>query len=112
MKIIQFSILIIFLPLLWVSCETHENISVVVIDKLTKQPIDSVLVKVSDGKKNGGDWSDNAVIGYTDSNGKFEATINMGYAFGNNYIYLGYDKKGYIHKEELNKTEGIVELEH
>ncbi|MCK9617039.1 MAG: hypothetical protein M0R21_04320 [Lentimicrobiaceae bacterium] len=112
MKALRFIILIIFLSLFWVSCKTHEKISVIVIDKLTKQPIDSVFVKVSDGKKNGGDWSDNAVTGYTDSNGKFEATINIGYAFGNNHIYLGYEKKGYIYKEELNKTEGIVELEH
>lgn len=93
-----------------VSCKTHEIISVVVIDKLTKQPIDSVLVKVSDGKKNGDEWSDNAITAHTDSNGKFEAIIKIGYAFGNNHIYLGCDKKGCVYKEELNKTKGIVDL--
>lgn len=111
MKRIQFLILIMVLSLCWVSCKTHEKISVVVIDKLTKQPIDSVLVKVTDGKKNGGDWSNNAITGYTDSNGKFEAIMKIGLAFGFNKIYLGYEKKGYTFKEEINKTEGVVELE-
>lgn len=111
MNIVKFSVLFIFLPLIWTSCKTHENISVVVVDKITRQHLDSVLVKVTDGKKNGGDWSDNAVTGYTDSTGKFETNIKIGFAFGNNKIYLNYDKKGYKHKEEINKTKGIVELE-
>lgn len=111
MKVLKFTILIFFLSLFGVSCKTHETISVVVVDKLTKIPLDSVFVKVTDGKKNGGDWSDHAVTGYTDSTGKFEATIKLGYAFGNNHIYLSYEKAGYVNKEELNKTKGIVELE-
>lgn len=111
MKMIQFFILVTILSIAGFSCKNHEKISVVVIDKITKKPIDSVFVKVSDGKKDGGDWSDNAVKGFTDSDGKFEAIINIGYAFGNNHIYLRYDKKGYVFKEEVNKTEGIVELE-
>lgn len=112
MKIIWFSAFILLLSLFLISCKDHEDISVLVIDKISKQPIDSVFVKVTEGKRDGGDWSDNAVTGYTDTNGKFEATIRIGYAFGNNHIYLGYEKEGYVYKEEVNKTEGTVELEH
>lgn len=95
-----------------VSCKTRQVISVIVIDKLTQQPIDSVAIVVTDGKKSiGGDSRSNSVSGYTDSNGKFKASLQIGYAFGANTIQLEYNKKGYANKVELNKTNSIVELE-
>ncbi len=113
MKKIKYSAALIILTIVSVSCKTHQTISVMVVDKLTKQPIDSVSVVVTDGKKsNGGDSRSNSVSGYTDSNGNFKASLQIGLAFGMNQISSEYSKNGYANKTELNKTTGKVELEH
>ena len=113
MRKIEYNTALVILTMIFVSCKTHQTISVMVIDKLSKQPIDSVSVVVTDGKKsNGGDSRSNSVSGYTDSNGKFKASLQIGYAFGTSTIHLEYAKKGYVYKVELNKTDGVVELVH
>ena len=112
MKTIHLAILILIVSPFFVSCKTEQKISITVIDKVTSLPIDSVLVVVTDGKKSyGGDSRSNSVTGYTNSSGKFEASLQIGFAFGLNQIYLEYDKEGYVHKVECNKPEGIVALE-
>jgi len=104
------SILILLTTL--ISCKTHELIEVKVVDKHTNQPIDSVLVEVTDGEKSyGGDRRSSSVTGYTDSAGNFKASLPIGFVFGTNKIHLEYSKKGFSHKSELNKTKGVVELE-
>jgi hypothetical protein len=110
LKTIRFTILIVILGITLISCETNKQISVTVIDKLTKQPIDSVLIEVKAGKN--GDYTKNYAKGYTDSNGKFETNMMIGCSFGCYDIYMEYDKNGYAHKKELNHTEGLIELEH
>ncbi len=109
MRTITFSIILLIIGVTLVSCETNKQISVIVVDKLTKQPIDSVLIEVKAGKN--GDYTKNYATGYTDKKGKFEISMMIGCSFGCYDIYMEYDKNGYVHKKELNHTEGIIELE-
>ena len=110
MKIIQFAIAVVITGITLISCEEYKLISVTVVDKVTRQPIDSVFVDVKAGKN--GDYTKNHAKGYTNSDGKFETHMMIGCAFGCYDIYMEYDKKDYVHKAELNKTEGLIELEH
>jgi hypothetical protein len=83
------------------------------VDKITQQPIDSVFIKV---KVKAGNEEKSAydLQGYTDSTGKFIRTEMIGYGLSMRRwdFYMEYDKKGYVHKTELNHSEGLVELEH
>ena len=112
MKTIYFIFYIILSSILF-SCEGPKYFSVTVVDKQTQQPIDSVLVKVivKAGKKEKSSYN---LEGYTDLSGKFIRDEMIGYGLSMRKwdFYMEYDKNGYIHKSELNKTEGIVELEH
>jgi hypothetical protein len=108
MNIFQ-SLIVAFLAIIMISCEANKLISVTVVDKSTKQPIDSVYVKINAGKN--GDYTKNQAAGYTDTAGKFETYMMIGCAFGCYDIYITYTKNGYNIKEDLNKTEGTVELE-
>ena len=110
MKKIQCSIADFLIGITMISCEANKLISVTVVDKLTKKPIDSVLIEVKAGKN--GDYTKNYSKGFTNSDGKFETHMMIGCAFGCYDIYLEYDKSTYVHKLELNKTEGLSELEH
>jgi hypothetical protein len=111
MKTKIFSVLIIGLFL--VSCEGPKYFSVTVVDKVTQQPIDSVLINVvvKAGKKEKSGYN---LQGYSDSAGKFirEEMIGYGLSMRRWDFYMEYDKPGYIHKSEVNRTEGVVELEH
>lgn len=109
MKSILILFAIIISGIILVSCESNKLISVVVIDKATKQPVDSVSIEIKAGKK--GDYTKNYAKGFTGPSGKFETHMMIGCAFGCYDIYMEYDKKGYAHKVELNVTEGIIELE-
>lgn len=95
------------------SCEGPKYFSVTVVDKQTQQPIDSVLVKVivKAGKKEKSAYN---LQGYTDSAGKFIRDEMIGYGLSMRRwdFNMEYDKTGYQHKSEVNKTEGTVELEH
>ena len=52
--------------------------------------------------------------GYTDSAGKFIREEMIGYGLSMKHwdFYMEYDKQGYAHKTERNRTEGLIELEH
>lgn len=109
MKTILLITAILILGITLISCEANKLISVTVIDKITRQPIDSVSIEVKAGKN--GDYSKNNAKGYTNADGKFETHMMIGCAFGCYDIYIEYKKSGYVHKIELNQTEGLVELE-
>ena len=109
MKKLNFIIAIFIAGSALISCEANKLISLTVIDKITKQPIDSVLIEVKAGKN--GDYNKSHAKGFTNTLGKFETHMMIGCALGCYDIYLEYDKSGYVHKKELNKTEGLVELE-
>ncbi|MBI5538699.1 MAG: hypothetical protein HY951_01470 [Bacteroidia bacterium] len=112
MKKLMFSISL-FLGFILFSCEGPKYFAVTVVDKQTKKPIDSVLVKVivKAGKKEKSAYN---LQGYTDSAGKFIRDEMIGYGLSMRKwdFYMEYDKSGYQHKSEVNKTEGTVELEH
>ncbi len=109
MRTIKHSIAIFIIGITFISCETNKLISVSVVDKLSKQPIDSVLIEIKAGKN--GDYTKNYAKGYTDANGKYETYMMIGCSFGCYDISIEYDKNGYAHKKELNHTEGVIELE-
>ena len=98
---------------LFISCEGPKNFSVIVVDKITKKPLDSVMVqvKVKAGKN---DKSVYNLQGFTDTSGKFVASEMIGYGLSARSwnFYMEYSKKGYVQKTEINHTEGQVELEH
>jgi hypothetical protein len=96
------------IAILFISCETNKHISVTVLNSLTKQPIDSVFVKVNAGKN--GDYNKNNSQGFTNSAGKFDTYMMIGCAFGCYDIYVSYSKEGYQEKKDLNITEGTIEL--
>jgi len=113
MKKFQIAIIILIAGFFFVSCEGPKSFSVIVVDKVTRQPLDSVFVKVKAmaGKKEKSAYN---MQGYTDSAGKFirEEMIGYGLSLRRWDFYMEYDKKGYVHKTEINHTEGLVELEH
>ncbi len=91
-----------------ISCETNKHLSVTVIDSVTKQPIDSVFVKVTAGKN--GDFTKSGCEGYTNASGLFDSYMMIGCSFGCYDIYMEYTKKGYETKKDFNLTEGTIEL--
>lgn len=95
------------------SCEGPKSFSIMVVDKVTQQPVDSVFVSiiVKAGKKEKSAYN---LQGYTDSAGKFNRTEMIGYGLSMRRwdFYMEYNKKGYAPKTEINHTEGTVELEH
>jgi hypothetical protein len=112
MKNIKIGIIILIAGSFLASCEGPKSFSVTVVDKATQQPVDSVFVnvKVMAGKNEKSVYN---MQGYTDSAGKFirEEMIGYGLSMRRWDFYMEYDKKGYVHKTELNHTEGLVELE-
>ena len=110
MKKIQFAITLIIITVISFSCESYYPISLTVVDKITKQPLDSVLVKVTDSRLNNLGKPKSSVTGYTDINGNFYGSIQFG--FGKHQINSEFRKNGYVTKTEFNKTTGKVELEH
>ncbi len=108
-KIVLFIVTILIGGTALVSCEQNKLITVTVVDKLTKQPLDSVYIEIKAGKK--GDYTKANKSGYTNSAGKFETHMMIGCSFGCYDIFMEYSKSGYTRKTELNRTDGVVELE-
>ncbi len=112
MKNKKFAVIILIAGLFFASCEGPKSYSVTVIDKITKQPLDSVLVvvKVKAGNKEQSAYN---LEGFTDGAGKFnrEEMIGYGLSLKRWHFSMTYDKKGYVHKTESDRTEGVVELE-
>lgn len=98
--------------MVFISCEGPKTFSITVVDKVSKKPIDSVLVSVRP-KAGSTDKTVYNLDGYTDSTGKFARTEMIGYGLSPTKwdFYMEYNKPGYIHKTEVNKTEGVVEME-
>lgn len=94
----------------FISCDGRKEISVTVIDKITKQVIDSVYVEVKVLRTRNNTLI-NSDYGYTNSDGKFEQGIIVG-GLGKTDVYIEYHKNGYTHKIDKNITQGVVELEH
>ncbi|MCK9611935.1 MAG: hypothetical protein PHR81_00970 [Bacteroidales bacterium] len=94
------------------SCEGPKYFSVTVIDNQTKKPIDSVYVQVKP-KAGREEKSAYNLSGYTDSLGRFvrEEMVGYGLSIKRWDWYMEYEKAGYKHKVEINKTTGTVELE-
>lgn len=90
------------------SCEALIQMNVTVLNATTKNPVDSVFVKVNAGKN--GDYNKAGTQGYTDSKGKFENSFMIGCAFGCYDIYTEYTKEGYLPKKDFNITGGIIYL--
>lgn len=113
MRKIKYTLSILIIGFFIVSCEGPKYFSVTVVDKVTQLPIDSVFVevKVMAGKKEKSAYN---LQGYTDSAGKFirDEMIGYGLSLRKWDFYMEYNKKNYVHKTEINRTEGIVELEH
>jgi len=112
MKTAKSIMLALVVIIFFISCEGPKSFSVTVIDHVSKKPIDSVLVnvKVIAGKQEKSAYN---LQGYTDSLGMFvmEEMIGYGLSLKRWDFYMDYDKKGYVHKTEKNRTEGLVELE-
>lgn len=93
------------------SCEGPKLFSVQVVDKNSKTPLDSVLVKVRVMK---GDKEMTAykMEGYTNKEGVFESSQMIGYGMSMRSwcFFIDYKKKNYISKTEMNRTEAEVEL--
>ena len=92
-----------------ISCEAQKDILVVVLDKTTLAPIDSVFIEVMAGKDD--DFTKNYDMGYTDINGKFETSMMIGCAMGCYDIKIQYVKDGYLTKTELNNIVDTIYLE-
>ncbi len=112
MKKIRFAILILIVVLFCVSCEGPKTYSVIVIDKITQKPLDSVFVavKVRVGDKEQVNYG---LQGYTDTAGRFKCEEMIGYGLSVRRwdFYMEYYKKGYVPKIEKNHVEGRVELD-
>ena len=108
-KVIHFIIVILIAGIALVSCEQNKLISITVVDKATRQPLDSVYIEIKAGKM--GDYTKTNKSGYTNSAGKFETHMMIGCSFGCYDIFMEYSKSGYTRKTGLNMTEGVVELE-
>ncbi|MEI6122866.1 MAG: hypothetical protein WCQ95_04490 [Bacteroidota bacterium] len=108
MKTNVLSMVFALIALALMSCEANKLISVRVIDKTTRQPIDSVYIEVKAGMN--GDYHKSYRDGFTNANGKFETQMMIGCSFGCYDIYTVYSKKGYTDKTDFNKTECVVEM--
>lgn len=94
--------------ILFMSCEANKYISVTIVDAITNQAIDSVLVKVNAGKN--GDYNKSRDQGYSDASGKYETDIMIGCSFGCYDIYMEYSKDGYDNKKDFNIIKGEILL--
>lgn len=92
------------------ACEKNKHIKLLLIDKNTHAPLENVFVSVNAGYD--GDYSKNHTEGYTNKHGQFETYMMIGCARGCYDIQINYSKSKYQFKEELNNTEGIIELEY
>ena len=112
MKIVRFTFAFLIIGFMLMSCEGPKKYNVTVVDKITKQPLESVLVKVKvmSGKSEKKGYN---LEGYTDATGQFVKDEMIGYGLSMKRcdFYMAYHKKGYVQKTEVNHTEGQVELE-
>jgi len=90
-KIIKVCVLI-FISVIFTSCDCVQRVEGVVIDAETQLPIDKVKIMKAD--------TENTFVEYTDSLGNFEFYAISGGLFGCPKILLSFEKEGYI---KINK---------
>lgn len=95
--------------LLFSACESRVEIKVLVLDKVSLLPIDSVFVDVGAGKN--GDFTKSGTEGYTDSLGKMESSMMIGCSGGCYDYKITYSKEGYRSITEENTLRDTVYLE-
>jgi len=108
MKIIIRLFFFLVVTTLIVSCESQKYISVVVVNEQTKEPLDSVFIKVMAGRN--GDYTKNEDQGYTNSNGKFETYMMVGCVGGCYDIKINYSKENFKLIETINQIQDTVFL--
>lgn len=74
-----FPIGLVLLCITLLSCESHEEVHMVIIDKSTNLPIDSVYVNIGAGLD--GDFTKSGIEGYTDSTGQFFGNFMAGFKY-------------------------------
>ena len=99
---------LLFIAIVLISCEAQKQISVIVLNKQTSQPIDSVFVKVMAGKN--GDFTKSGDKGYTNKTGKYGTYIMVGCAGGCYDIKINYTKDGFNTTETMNQIKDTVYL--
>ena len=92
MNTLKISILV-FIFVVFVSCDCLQHVQGTVIDAETKQPISKVIVQ-----------KDTGFVIYTDSIGNFEFTTMTGGLFGCPKISLSFEKEGYIRASKEYKS--------
>lgn len=107
MKKSKLFFLIIFVTTI-LGCESQMTIAVTCVDSESKQPIEGVHVLVEAGKN--GDYTKAGQEGFTGEDGRFDASMMIGCAFGCYDIYITYTKEGYQTKKDFNILEGRVDL--
>jgi len=101
-------LILLFIVTIFISCEAQKQISVIVLNKQTSQPIDEVFVKVMAGKN--GDFTKSGDEGYTNKTGKYETYIMVGCSGGCYDIKINYSKNGFKATETINQIEDTVYL--
>lgn len=93
------------------SKDKKQKVSIKVIDKTTKQAIDSAYISISNSYTTDSSKYIN-MRGYTDSNGVFEGgSILVKCGFRCNDTYLTCSKLNYKSAGLIGDTEGVIELE-
>lgn len=112
MKSIQSILFCLLLVFVFASCEGPKRFSVVVTDKFTKQPLDSVFVEVI-VEAGGKEMKAYNLQGYTDSTGLFEREEMIGYGLSLKrwHFRMNYSKTGYVKKSEVDCVEGNVQMQ-
>ena len=101
-------LIILFVSTVLISCESQKYISVVVLNKQTREPINNVFIKVMAGKD--GDFTKNKDEGYTNADGKYETYMMIGCAGGCYDIKIKYTKEDFETVETLNQIKDTVYL--
>jgi len=101
-------LILLFSIIVLISCESQKHVNLVVINKQTNEPIDSVFVKVTAGK--GKDFTKSGDEGYTNATGKYETYIMIGCSGGCYDIKISYGKEGFKTLETMNQVKDTVYL--
>jgi hypothetical protein len=103
-KLLMILTLVVLFSLL--ACEANKQLFVTVFDKASKKPVDSVLVLIKAGKN--GDYSKSGAQGFTDSNGKFNASFMIGCSFGCYDVLVEFHKNGYAPLTKFNPNDSSI----
>jgi hypothetical protein len=104
-------IVYLLLILFFSSCEGPYPISLIVVDKITQRPLDSVFVQIKE-TRGGVENKTSRVEIFTDSTGAIEEQLMAGTGLSSKKINFTIycNKKGYQQSINENKTNGVIEL--